>query len=207
MRLAETLKITLRGEQLVLRPTLRAAILLSQHYEIEDLLRGVIEGNSKVLTDIAMATLVEGTVVNRHKLEELIIYFAITSDRVLDDFLNLTLGIIGTTRTDFEKASSDEDDDDSLDNHERMTFAETTERLFMIATGYIGWTPEQTYNAAPREIVLAYQGRLEMFSALFGGTSKAKGKPNSPDANKPSLDDQIRRVMAVQRQKASKHAH
>lgn len=53
-------------------------------------------------------------------------------------------------------------------------------RLFQLGTGVLGWTPDQTWNATPAEITMAYHGRTEFVSdilqAVFG---TAEDKPQS----------------------------
>jgi hypothetical protein len=50
----------------------------------------------------------------------------------------------------------------------RITFEEYHIKLFRIATGWLGWTPDQAWNATPAEILEAHKGRLEMLAAIFG---------------------------------------
>jgi hypothetical protein len=49
-----------------------------------------------------------------------------------------------------------------------MSFTEYHAKLFRLATGWLGWTPEAAYDATPTEITEAYKGRLELLSAVFG---------------------------------------
>jgi hypothetical protein len=70
-----------------------------------------------------------------------------------------------------------------------ITHAEWFKQLFAIGTGWLGWTAEQTLSTAPCEIAAAYQGRLDMFKALFGGEEK-------PKADIP-LETKWRNAMAV----------
>lgn len=47
--------------------------------------------------------------------------------------------------------------------------------------GWLGWTPEQTYNAAIPDIMTAYEGRMDMLKAIFGGgdDGRSGGKPQT----------------------------
>jgi hypothetical protein len=50
-----------------------------------------------------------------------------------------------------------------------ISFEEYHTKLFQIGTGWLGWTPEATWNATPAEIINAHTGRRAMLTALFGG--------------------------------------
>lgn len=43
-------------------------------------------------------------------------------------------------------------------------------QLYRIATGWLGWAPQVALDSTPGEILLAYEGRLEMLKALFGSS-------------------------------------
>jgi hypothetical protein len=79
-----------------------------------------------------------------------------------------------------------------------ITFADYYAKLFRIGTGWLGWTPEETWNATPAEIVEAYNGRIELLKACFGSSDA--------DHPKASLDDQMRGTMAavIARKRAQK---
>lgn len=46
--------------------------------------------------------------------------------------------------------------------------------LLKIATGWLGWTEEQALATRMTTIMAAYEGRLEMLKAIFGGADKPK---------------------------------
>ena len=51
---------------------------------------------------------------------------------------------------------------------------EYLDSLYKLATGWLGWTPQVALDSTPAEIVLAYQGRLDLLQAIFGGSSEDK---------------------------------
>lgn len=53
---------------------------------------------------------------------------------------------------------------------ESIPFADYYARLFRIGTGWLGWSPDVTWNATPKEIAEAYSGHLEMLRAIHGGS-------------------------------------
>ncbi|MGJ3264873.1 MAG: hypothetical protein ACFE0R_16730 [Salinarimonas sp.] len=100
-------------------------------------------------------------------------------------------------------AGVDLDDEKARDNPRgegaREPLAKHHERLFAIATGWLGWTPDVAWHATPREIMAAFKGRCDLLAAIFG--SAEKDKPS--DAAPMSLDDKLARAMARLSPKAS----
>ncbi|MEA2897358.1 MAG: hypothetical protein QOJ84_2973 [Bradyrhizobium sp.] len=74
---------------------------------------------------------------------------------------------------------------------ERIPFAEYHTRLFRLATGWLGWTPADAWEATAAEITEAYKGRRELLSAMFGS-----GKSDETIISKPDADDR-RRLNAI----------
>ncbi|MEH2469742.1 hypothetical protein V1281_001011 [Nitrobacteraceae bacterium AZCC 2161] len=71
-----------------------------------------------------------------------------------------------------------------------ISFKEYHTRLFRIATGWLGWTPDEAWDATPAEILEAYQGRTEMLAAVFGG--KKGSDDTTHDATKGKIEASIR---------------
>ncbi|HEV7335546.1 MAG TPA: hypothetical protein VGO06_06215 [Bosea sp. (in: a-proteobacteria)] len=53
---------------------------------------------------------------------------------------------------------------------------------FRIATGWLGWTPDQAWNATPTEISEALAGHIAMLKAVHGATD-SDAADNLPDPN------------------------
>jgi hypothetical protein len=66
----------------------------------------------------------------------------------------------------------------------RTTWADHHRKLFLIATGWLGWTPADAWEATPVEILTAYEGRVDMLRTIFGG------KDEEPAANL-TVDDKL----------------
>jgi hypothetical protein len=66
---------------------------------------------------------------------------------------------------------------------ERMTPEEVFTHLFEIATGWLGWTPEEAWNATIPEIIAAHRGRTDMImdvlKAVFGTSETAEPTPET----------------------------
>ncbi|NSZ06515.1 hypothetical protein G6M14_09100 [Agrobacterium tumefaciens] len=56
----------------------------------------------------------------------------------------------------------------------QVTWAEVFAALYDRATGWLGWTPKQAWNATPTEIDRAYRAHLEKLKAIHGGGSDEK---------------------------------
>lgn len=159
------------GEPITLRPTLRAAMRLARKFEgFDNLLRGIAEQNISAMADLIRET--------SRDAWRLIGFLEAHGDTPLcvritpltEPLLALTLALAGLDPQDVGKEA------DSADTSDRVSFAEHHERLFKLATGWLGWTPEQTWNATPAEIRAAYEGRLDMLKAIFGAGEGEKPK-------------------------------
>ncbi|MGY3575280.1 hypothetical protein [Bradyrhizobium sp. USDA 4504] len=156
MRLAnDELVIVLPSGTIRLRPTLRAASRLERDYG----------GFQKLSDDIAawrlttIMDLVRLGAVNPTAAELMIAYETLETISALREpllrFVMLLAGI-------------DDDQSDTEPTGKPMSFDEYFAGLYRRATGWLGWTPEQAWNATPAEITEAYKGRMEMLKAIFG---------------------------------------
>ena len=138
-----------------LRATLRAATHLEAKYGFAGLLGAVADGNLGIIGDVIDASSdcpdflksIEGVPLARFMPELL---------PALNRHIQALAGI-------------------DPDNHEpergsgeSMPFKEYYARLYRIGTGWLGWSPETTWNATAKEITEAYSGNLEMLKAIYG---------------------------------------
>lgn len=61
--------------------------------------------------------------------------------------------------------------------------------LFRVATGWLGWRPEDAYRTHMADIEEAYMGRVDLLRSIFGGKEK-------PTSNLP-LAEKFRAAMAM----------
>lgn len=152
-----------------LRPTLRAAYRLERKYDgFGKLLRLVAGGNLGAIAAVVREGAGESALT-----------------RFLDDCGNVPLhiGLPRLTAPCIEfifALAGGESDSKSVDNP--ISFEQHHANLFRIATGWLGWTPADAWEATPAEIIEAHKGRTEMLSAIFGGGEKAN--ENSIDLTK-----------------------
>jgi hypothetical protein len=161
----DEVSIELASREIVLRPTLRAAVRLERKF-------GGFDSLLKLITDqniSAMAAIVEETSSGENDLLEFLAYaperaLAIKVGALVSPLVSLVLALAGVDTDDLDAAHKR-----SETPSKRVPFAEHHARLFRLATGWLGWTPETTWNATPAEIIEAYKGRVEMLKAIFGG--------------------------------------
>ncbi len=65
---------------------------------------------------------------------------------------------------------------------EQIPFAEYHKRLYAIGTGWLGWPPETTWNATPREITEAYGAHIEQLKAIYGTGDQDQDRRTGPDS-------------------------
>jgi hypothetical protein len=65
-----------------------------------------------------------------------------------------------------------------------LTFAEFHKQLFQIATGWLGWSPGQAWDATPFEILTAYEGHIEKLKAIHGSSAEEEWTPESAEEAK-----------------------
>lgn len=200
MRLADDdTAIQLGNETVHLRPTLRAAFRLERrHGGFRQLAGAIADGSLNVMADVIR----EGS-----NMPSTVPAFlnAVTGPQGLGNgieavtpvLLDFVLCLAGHN----EGADAPEGEPDG---RSRLTFAEHHAKLYRVATGWLGWTPDATWNATPAEILEAYQGRMDMLQAIFGGS-----QTNTPDSTGPSdqTEDEIRAGWATLKTLSSTHAN
>ncbi|MEH2517547.1 hypothetical protein V1279_003120 [Bradyrhizobium sp. AZCC 1610] len=161
MRLQADSELVIGHESIRLRPTLGAAFRLEQKYHgFHNLFNAVASGSVSALSDVIK----EGC----GQTSALTDYLDSSSEH---DPLVISLDLIIPQVCTFLLAlAGDElvikDDSPTI---EQITFLEYHTRLYRLATGWLGWSPEIAWAATPAEILEAQKGRVEMLKAVFGG--------------------------------------
>jgi hypothetical protein len=171
-------KIALQGQELELRPTLRAACNLYNRYDgFEPLARAVADGSFRVIADV----LLEGSTskpLSRDALEYALSKSLAQLDSIIPQILSFILALCGIDESKINEANADSSGTlESFNNHHT--------KLFRIATGWLGWTPQNTWDATPNEIMEAFKGRSEMLSAIFGGGNNPENPAQTGPDNSP----------------------
>jgi hypothetical protein len=158
---ANSFTLKLGDKSLDLKPSLRAAVFLNQKYAgFQNLSRYIAEGSLTTSTD-----LITWTVDDKQAWAD----YALTDTRSMmpdvmaarDQLLDFVPVLTGSnTKSDQPQTGKP------------ISFDEYFTRLFKIGTGWLGWSPDVTWNATPSEILAAFEGRQEMLTALFGSKSE-----------------------------------
>ncbi|MET4217845.1 hypothetical protein ABIB00_003057 [Bradyrhizobium sp. LB14.3] len=164
MRLAaNTFRLTLGDFNAELRPSLRAAWVLYEKYDgFHNLSRYLAEGSLTTALDIISATIVNAKAWGEYALP--------TNGVVVRDLLATTGDLIEFVML---LAGADDKPNGEADTGTPMPFDEYFTNLFQIGTGWLGWAPEDVWDATPAEILNAQKGRMEMLKALFGSKEQS----------------------------------
>lgn len=162
MRLAaNTFALQLGDKSYDLKPSLRAAFQLHRKYGFPELYQAIADGSFTAIMDLITAT---------SEVTPIASISTILDAR--EQLLEFVLILSGAEASD-EKTSG-----------KPMPFDEYFTKLFQIGTGWLGWTPEDTWDATPAEIMNAHAGRLDMLKAVFGS-----GKDDQSGSEGPSKAD------------------
>lgn len=184
MRLAQTITVKINGKVLELRPTLRAAVLLERAHGLENLGTKIMDLHTGAIADTIAAC-----AYGPWAAEEIIALMlpgGIVAEtiRLAPDLLDLLEGLVGID------PDADEPEEKPASLSAPVTIAEAQRTLYRVATGKLGWTPSEAWNAGPLEILEAWHGRRELLREIFGGTD------DKPAAKAASLDDKFAALIA-----------
>lgn len=165
MRLADrAIEIELGGEVIELFPSLRNALRLSR-------LPGGLGGLADQVSEGSLSAAV--AIIEDHNPHSFL------AEQIMDAGLeSLTAALL-----DYLMACGGYDPDAQApanDGGESIPFPSFLDGLYKIGTGWLGWTPDQTFEAMPLEILKAHSGRMDMLRTIFGSADdkpKAKAKP------------------------------
>jgi hypothetical protein len=191
-KLADSIVVSIGGEAVELRPSLRFAIRLERRPgSFAGLLREIMDGSltaaCEIIRDHADIPMLETRILDSGL------------ETFREPLVRYVLALTGMDDTP-EPAN-----DNGKAKGKFQPFSEYLSGLYKIGTGWLGWTPQDTLDATPAEIMLAHEGRIALLKSIFGGTDD---KPAKPESN-VSLDDKFRGVFGgfgtkiVQREKGA----
>lgn len=157
MRLAnDNFRLSLGKRSLTLRPSLRAALYLETKYEgLQNLCDAIIDGRNDACCDLIGAACTD---------QNSWIAYSVRG-RPLSELMDARVQLLQFVRL---LAGADSGAEQSAAEGEPITFEEYCTRLFQIGTGFLGWSPEQTWEATFAEIINAKIGRNELLASIFG---------------------------------------
>lgn len=149
--------ISLGSFSVTLRPTLRAAATLHQQWGgFAPLLKAVSQGSHSAICDLIRVSAITDASGVLDTIEYEALHFSLYA--LAEPLARFVLSLAGV-----------DEGQESRNEGEPITFNEFHHRLFEIATGWLGWSPDQAWDATPGEILAAQKGRLELLQAIFGG--------------------------------------
>jgi hypothetical protein len=160
MRLAsDPITIAVDGVSATLRPSLRAAYHLERRHGLAALIQGIVDSDLSIIADLieygsndaaALAGLLRDIEQNG----------VLKLGRLKPALIHYVAALLGV----------DADETPETSPSKAMTFAEFFESCFEIGTGWLGWSPEATWNATPGEIMAAQRGLVAKLKAVHGST-------------------------------------
>jgi hypothetical protein len=160
MRLADDDKHTIAFAPgaIVLRPSLRAAFRLERKYNgFHNLFNAVVSANLTAISDVIKEGTGTTTALTNYLDQADGEPLMVRLDLLLDPITNFLLALAGS-----EGAKT-------VAIGEPMPFVDYHTKLFGIATGWLGWSPEEAWNATPAEILEAQKAHREKLVVIHGG--------------------------------------
>lgn len=173
MRLCpDAITIDLGGEVIELRPTLRAATRIARQFD------GFAGGFDAIRSGnvTAMASIMREGAGGHSDMPDLFAEIGLVG-------LRMTLEEVSEPLALFVLALAGADDQEASTNNpqaEPSSFADYFRQLFQIATGWLGWSPADAWNATPAEIAAAYAGKIEMLKAIYGAADASGTSSTDP---------------------------
>jgi hypothetical protein len=162
---ADGIYVELAGEAYELRPSLRASMRLVRRHQLNGLLAAVQGFNVTIIMDMLREAAIKPSLL---LAEIAAIGLGTVRNHLTGPLVAFVLAIAGIDPDDatpLEAATGKPADPERV-------FAQ----LFGIATGWLGWTPAEAWNATPAEIIAAKTGRTDLISdvlkAVFGTTDE-----------------------------------
>jgi hypothetical protein len=183
MRLADETTFTLGHEVITLRASLRAAIRLERQFGgFDKIVKAIAAGNLSV-----MSTVIRESSIGKTDLADLLDCGGALSIKVAIDELHepLTKHVMALAGVDPDSPAQ------KSPVGEAVPFPDFYARLYRIATGWLGWSPDDALNATTTEILEAHKGRVELLGAIFGNGKKDDGD-KAVDLSKGRMDKSTR---------------
>ena len=177
----DTVTVRLGPAEVALRPSLRAALALARRHGSPAALASLIAGGS---LQAARDTLQHAGGVHPDAFTAFL-----EAQPVGDALQAIRAPLLAFCLLLAIPAEADGTEAPTEQHAEPVTWPDAFERLYTIATGWLGYTPADAWHATPTELAIAYRGRLELLRAVFGGGEE---KPKRP----ASLDDRARLAFA-----------
>lgn len=161
----------LQGGGITLRADLRAlATIASKYHDFADLHGRIAAFDYAATVDLIAATCSDPDSLLLPSNPNWLSY------RTLDEFFTLVTPQLLT----FIERMAGADEADSGEPSDPITLTELVERLFKVGCGWLEWSPNDTWNATPAEILLARDGLIEKLQKIHGSADADKQGDRKP---------------------------
>ncbi|SOC23184.1 phage tail assembly chaperone [Rhodobacter maris] len=155
------------GLAVVLRPSLRAAMTLERLREgWPGLLLALGQFDLR-----SVQAIIRASAVDRNAAEALLASFAVAPITVVKEAVSAPLCAL--LALFLAPAQEESGQDAKPGSGSSKPWAEAYGELYRFGTGWLGWTPAETWAATPTEIAQALEGKLAHLIAMNGGESSA----------------------------------
>lgn len=189
MRLAPDIVIAHGGNAVRLRPSLRAAVLLQNKHGLGKLVFGIGQVDFNIILDIIMAATDDPAA------------YRILVNRVAEHGYRCLFDLVDElTRLIASSFGIDADAEPTKPREKtgnELTIEQGLEQFFEIGTGWLGWSPADTWAATPAEIIVAQRGLVTKLKAIHG-SAEDKDTPEY-DPREPVSPQQVKEGIATLR--------
>lgn len=174
-RAYEEVKIAHGGSTVTLRPSLRAAVTLEARYGFPALFRALEEGNLTIISEIILAASSPAT--------DAAAFLSSLPGKPLSPFIAAIRMPLAELVCMLRPAPSAKPDANAIaaPSGKSIAWGEFYAYQYEQATGWLGWTPEQAWNATPTEIERAFTGHVAKLKAIHGSGEDDKPAEKQPD--------------------------
>lgn len=168
----EEVRIAHGGNTVTLRPTLRAAVTLEARYGFPTMFRALEEGSFTIISDIIQTA--------TDSRDDAAARLSVHPGEPLSSFIGLAR-IPLAELVSMLMPTRDPDAVSVRPSGKSVAWGDYYADLYEKATGWLGWTPEQAWNATPTEIDRAYTGHIAKLKAIHGSSEDDKPTEKAPD--------------------------
>ncbi|MGV1918032.1 hypothetical protein [Rhizobium sp. 22-785-1] len=171
----EEVRIAHGGSTVTLRPTLRAAVTLEARYGFPIMFRALEEGSFTVISEIILAA--------SSSASDAAAFLAGIPGKPLSSFISAMRMPLAELVSMLMPAPAARVDKSALapPSGKSIAWSEFYAHQFEQATGWLGWTPEQAWNATPTEIDRAYSAHIAKLKAIHSSGEEDKPTDRAPD--------------------------
>lgn len=157
------------GDVVRLRPSLRAAVILETRYSLFPVLTGIEQCSVEIIEAILDATAVDPIAARRLLIAKVDGHGVRQLQHLWKPIFDIVCASYGVGENPDEGYQQQRKEQAG----KRVSMIEALATLYQIATGWLGWTPEQALSASPDQIIEAHKGFLAKHRALNGVADEA----------------------------------